>query len=246
MPLHRAGEVGPGSDGAGEGPRMRPHDFWQEIHPPSTFERQPPDGHRDAFPATFEDGRQVLLPIRELADGQHALASLIINQASFAVEDALCASLAAAVSRHRPEIVVGLPTLELTLARGTALKLGHGRYVPLGTSRKFWYREDLSVPLVSITSPDQAKRLYIDPRMLPLLEGRRVLLVDDVISSGRSIRAALDLLERCGVRPTMIGAAMLQSDAWRPMVGDAWRDEVVGVLRTPRLRRVPEGGWLPE
>jgi adenine/guanine phosphoribosyltransferase-like PRPP-binding protein len=225
---------------------MRPHDFWQVIHPPSTFERQPPGGHRDAYPAAFEDGRQMLLPIRELADGQHALASLIINQASFAVEDALCASLAAAVSRHRPEIVVGLPTLGLTLARGTARELGHDRYVPLGTSRKFWYREDLSVPLTSITSPDQVKRLYVDPRMLAVLEGRRVLLVDDVISSGRSIRAALDLLDLCGITPTVIGAAMLQSDAWRPVVGDAWLDRVVGVLHTPRLRRVSEVGWLPE
>lgn len=225
---------------------MRPQDFWQDIHPPSTFERQPADGHRSAYPAEFEDGRQMLLPIRELADGRHALASLIINQASFAVEDALCAGLAAAVSAYRPEVVVGLPTLGLTLARGTARSLGHERYVPLGTSRKFWYREDLSVPLASITSPDQAKRLYVDPRMLALLEGRRILLVDDVISSGRSIRAALDLLALCGVTPIVIGAAMLQSDAWRPVIGEAWIERVVGVLRSPRLRRIAGGGWAPE
>ncbi|MET0743954.1 MAG: phosphoribosyltransferase [Microvirga sp.] len=225
---------------------MRPHDFWQEIHPPSTFERQPADGHRIGYPAEFADGRQLLLPIRELADGQHALASLIINQASFDVETALCENLAEVVSRHRPEIVVGLPTLGLTLARGTARSLGHPRYVPLGTSRKFWYREDLSVPLASITSPDQAKRLYLDPRMLPLLEGRRVLLVDDVISSGRSIRAALDLLERCGITPVLIAAAMLQTDAWRSALGEGWIDRVVGILKTPRLRRAAGGGWLPE
>jgi len=38
--------------------------------------------------------------------------------------------------------------------------------------------------LSSITTPTQQKRLYIDPRMLPLLQGRRVALIDDVISSG--------------------------------------------------------------
>jgi len=225
---------------------MRPHDFWQEIHPPATFGRQPADGFREGYPAAFADGGQLLLPIRELADGQHALASLIINQASFDVETALCESLARAVSPHRPEVVVGLPTLGLTLARGTARSLGHERFVPLGTSRKFWYREDLSVPLASITSPDHAKRLYVDPHMLPVLEGRRVLLVDDVISSGRSIRAALDLLELCNVRPILIGAAMLQTDVWQSQIGEDWRDKVVGVLRTPRLRRAAGGGWLPE
>jgi adenine/guanine phosphoribosyltransferase-like PRPP-binding protein len=123
------------------------------------------------------------------------------------------------------------------------------RYVPLGTSRKFWYREDLSVPMTSITSPEQVKRLYLDPRMLPLIENRRVLLVDDVISSGRSIAAALDLLTSCGVRPVAIGAAMLQTEAWREKlaaIDPVWPDRVVGVLRTARLKRTAAGGWAPE
>jgi adenine/guanine phosphoribosyltransferase-like PRPP-binding protein len=228
---------------------MQPHDFWQEVHPPLTFERQPPEGHRGFYPAEFEDGRQLRLPIRELADGEHALASLIINQAGFAVEDALCLSLAEKVRSFEPEVVVGLPTLGLTLASGTAKKLGLSRYVPLGTSRKFWYREDLSVPMTSITSPEQVKRLYLDPRMLPLIENRRVLLVDDVISSGRSIAAALDLLTSCGVRPVAIGAAMLQTEAWREKlaaIDPVWPDRVVGVLRTARLKRTAAGGWAPE
>jgi len=228
---------------------MQPHDFWQEIHPPETFERLPAEGHRGFFPAEFEDGRQVRLPIRELADGEHALASLIINQASFVVEEALCASLADKVRPFEPEVVIGLPTLGLTLASGTAKKLGHGRYVPLGTSRKFWYREELSVPMSSITSPEQVKRLYLDPRMLPLIENRRVLLVDDVISSGRSIVAALKLLEALGIRPVAIGAAMLQTDAWREPVSAVYPrapERVVGVLRTPRLKRLGTGGWIPE
>jgi adenine/guanine phosphoribosyltransferase-like PRPP-binding protein len=228
---------------------MQPHDFWQEIHPPSTFDRQPAEGHRGFYPAEFDDGRQLRLPIRELADGEHALASLIINQAGFAVEDALCASLTEKVRAFEPDVVVGLPTLGLTLASGTARKLGLSRYVPLGTSRKFWYREDLSVPMTSITSPAQVKRLYLDPRMLPVIKNRRVLLVDDVISSGRSIAAALELLALCGIKPVAIGAAMLQTDAWRDMlaaISQEWPDRVVGVLQTPRLKRTNAGGWTPD
>ncbi|MDP8919256.1 MAG: phosphoribosyltransferase [Pseudomonadota bacterium] len=228
---------------------MQPHDFWQEIHPPLTFERSPSHGHSGFFPAEFEDGRQLRLPIRELADGEHALASLIINQAGFAVEDALCASLAEKVRPFEPDVVVGLPTLGLTLASGTAKKLGLSRYVPLGTSRKFWYREELSVPMTSITSPGHTKRLYLDPRMLPLIENKRVLLIDDVISSGRSIVAALELLSKCDVKPVALGAAMLQTDAWQKLLtamDPEWPDRVVGVLRTPRLKRVAGGGWAAE
>ena len=35
----------------------------------------------------------------------------------------------------------------------------------LGYSRKFWYDEELSAPVSSITSPGQVKRVYLDPRM---------------------------------------------------------------------------------
>ncbi|WP_255571132.1 phosphoribosyltransferase [Ensifer sp. ENS12] len=223
---------------------MQPHDFWQEVYPPKSFGIQA--GYRDFFPATLGDGRQILLPIRPLSDGRHALASLIVNQASFAVEDALATELAAKLAAFEPDVVAGLPTLGLTLTSAIARKLGHSRYVPLGTSRKFWYVDDLSVPLSSITTPDQKKRLYVDPRMLPLLEGRRVALIDDVISSGTSILAGLTLMEACGIEPVAIGAAMLQTERWRqPLANLApyWPERVVGVFQTPMLARSDDGTW---
>lgn len=223
---------------------MQPHDFWQEVYPPKSFGIQA--GYRDFFPATLGDGRQILLPIRPLSDGRHALASLIVNQASFAVEDALATELAAKLAAFEPDVVAGLPTLGLTLTSAVARKLGHSRYVPLGTSRKFWYVDDLSVPLSSITTPDQKKRLYVDPRMLPLLEGRRVALIDDVISSGTSILAGLTLMEACGIKPVAIGAAMLQTERWRqPLANLApyWPERVVGVFQTPMLARSDDGTW---
>lgn len=223
---------------------MQPHDFWQEFYPPKSFGIQA--GYRDFFPATLGDGRQILLPIRPLSDGRHALASLIVNQASFAVEDALATELAAKLAAFEPDVVAGLPTLGLTLTSAVARKLGHSRYVPLGTSRKFWYVDDLSVPLSSITTPDQKKRLYVDPRMLPLLEGRRVALIDDVISSGTSILAGLTLMEACGIEPVAIGAAMLQTERWRqPLANLApyWPERVVGVFQTPMLARSDDGTW---
>lgn len=222
---------------------MQPHDFWQEIHPPATFSTDGP--HQGFYPATLRDGRQIRLPIRPLTDGAHALASLIVNQASFAVLDVLAEDLAARLAEEMPDVVVGLPTLGLTLAAAVAQKLGHTRYVPLGTSRKFWYQEELSVPLSSITTKAE-KRLYIDPRMLPLIEGRRVALIDDVISSGTSIVAGLSLLKSSGITPVVVGAAMLQSERWRAALGDAdpaWPALVKGCFATPMLNKRTEGGW---
>lgn len=208
-------------------------DFWQEIFPPGTFAAGRTD---DCYVAEFDDGRQIKLPGRPLPGGRQALASLIITQASFAVQDALAERLASRLRAHAPDVVVGLPTLGLTLAASVARALGHDRYVALGTSRKFWYNEALSVPLSSITTPDQSKRLYIDPRMLPLIQNQKVVLIDDVISSGASIAAGLDLMQRCGVTPVAIGCAMLQTERWRERLTSpptAWNGPVVGVFSTP-------------
>ncbi len=224
-------------------PALEPHAFWQELHAPGSFPVN--IGHRTFFPATLASGEQLRLPIRPLADGKHALASLIVNQAGFTVLDALARELAERLAPFAPDVVVGLPTLGLTLAAETARRLGHSRYVPLGTSRKFWYDDSLSVPLSSITTPDQIKRLYVDPRMLPLLQGRRIALVDDVISSGASIRAALALLAGLGLTPVVIGAAMLQSRRWCEGAEgpDHWTTRTVGCFETPMLEKGDDGLW---
>ncbi|MEF2071575.1 phosphoribosyltransferase [Consotaella aegiceratis] len=225
---------------------MQPHDFWQAIE--SADEDAPAAVFAEAYPARLPDGRILRLPIRPRGEGETALASLIVNQASFSVQETLAAELARQAEAYAPDIVVGLPTLGLTLAAAVARALGHPRYVPLGTSRKFWYEDRLSFPLTSITTPDRTRHLYIDPRMLPLIAGRRVLLVDDVISSGTSMAAGIELMGRCGVQPVALGAAMLQSDRWRQRLADldpCWPERTLAVFSTPLLRRALQG-WVTE
>jgi len=219
------------------------HEFWQSLAARSVG---PADGpFIGYYPAPLDDGSELRLPIRVLPDGEHALCSLILNQASFAVVDALATALAARLAPLEPEIVVGLPTLGLTLADAVARCLGHARYVACGTSRKFWYEERLSMPVASVTTPEE-KRLYLDPHMLPLLEGRRVVLIDDVISTGRSIVAGLALLRTAGVTPVAVGCAMLQSQRWRAHADLAGLGaRLVSVMTSPRLQRT-ENGWVAE
>lgn len=207
-------------------------------------------GFEDLYPAALPDGRQIALPIRVLpGDGSSAVASLIVNQASFAVEDALAATMAALAARHAPDVIVGVPTLGLPLANGVARRLGHARMVALGTSRKFWYSEELSEPMSSITSPTHAKRLYLDPRMLPLIEGRRVVVVDDVVSSGTSMQAVLRLLRKAGLPVSGIVVAMMQGEAWRQALEEVEpcvSATVSGAIATPILKLSDHGRWFPK
>jgi adenine/guanine phosphoribosyltransferase-like PRPP-binding protein len=222
---------------------MELHEFWQDL---SAREDVAADGpFTDHYPAPIDAATTLRLPIRVLPDGDHALCSLIINQASFLVVGRLADELAARLAPFAPDVVVGLPTLGLTLADAVARKLGHSRFIACGTSRKFWYDDALSVPVSSVTTPDE-KRLYLDPRMLPVLEGKRVVLVDDVVSTGRSIVAGLELMRLAKVDVVAVGCAMLQSDRWRHhpelvQLGDG----LVSVVASPRLRRTT-AGWVPE
>ncbi len=209
--------------------------YWQ------TFVPMPPVAPwRQAYPAAMPDGSALWLPLRDL--GATAVAGLIAHQTSFAVLDRLVGWLAERCAAVQPDIIVGLPTLGHAVAPMLARALGHTRWAAAGYSRKLWYEEALSVPIASITTPDQ-RRLWLDPRLLPWLRGQRVLLVDDVLSTGRSIRAGLALLKRAGIAPIGVAALMAQTDRWR----EGWPEHlpVLTAFATPLFRRAEDQTWMP-
>jgi len=222
--------------------------YWQRIVGESDLpEGMSPAGGpwRYGYPARLPDGSILVLPIRQLpADPTTAVASLISNQASLQVVDALGVMLARLLAPYAPEVVVGLPTLGLALAPVVARELGHERMVPLSYSRKYWYDEAMSAQVRSITAPDDVKRVYLDPNLVSLLRGKRVVLVDDAISSGATIEAPWALIESLGTEVLACGVAMRQSDRWASRLGPERAAKVVGVFDTPLLTAVPDG-WAP-
>jgi adenine/guanine phosphoribosyltransferase-like PRPP-binding protein len=206
--------------------------FWQAF----SSEPLPGPPYRDRTSVELAPGQFLVLPIRPLPAPGTAVASFIANQASFTVVDMLTQRMVALAAGLEPDVIVGLPTLGLAFAPGVARGLGHDNYVPLGYSRKFWYRDALSVPIRSITSPNEAKRLYIDPLILPRLAGRRAVVIDDVASTGASLTAVVALLGTLGVEIAGCVVAMRQgvNDMPRP---------VLSVFQTPRFVRRPDGWW---
>ncbi|MCW3476809.1 phosphoribosyltransferase [Limobrevibacterium gyesilva] len=211
--------------------------YWQDFLPPS--DRPAPAVWSGFFDATMPDGTRLRLPLRDLGDA--AVAGMIANQASFPVLDRISHWMAGQARRFAPEVVVGLPTLGHVYGATVARALGHANWVAPGTSRKLWYDAALSVPLVSITSPMAGRRMWLDPRLLPRLQGRRVLLVDDVISTGSSSLAGLALLRAAGVEPVALCVAMAQGNRWQA----GWPDSVpvAAAFATPLFARAG-GDWV--
>jgi pyrimidine operon attenuation protein/uracil phosphoribosyltransferase len=98
-------------------------------------------------------------------------------------------------------VVVGIHTRGVPLARRLAAKLGEieGRPVPAGALDVAMYRDDIGM------RPPQATH---DTELPFDLAGMVVVLVDDVLYTGRTVRAALDALTDFG-RPRAIQLAVL-------------------------------------
>ena len=218
--------------------------YWQQlINAGERPQSQPP--WRLAYPAELPDGRVLMLPIRALpTQPGHAVASLICNQASLDVLEALGQMLAERLAPLAPAVVVGLPTLGLALAPIVARHLGHTRFAPMGYSRKFWYDDALSAAVQSITSPGAPKRVYLDPHLLPLVAGKRVVLVDDAVSTGSTAMAPWALLENLGAEVLALGVAMRQGRRWVGALGPERAGRVLGVFDSPLLQAAAEG-WVP-
>jgi adenine/guanine phosphoribosyltransferase-like PRPP-binding protein len=217
---------------------------WQSLSQeiPARFSATPP--YRFGYPVRLPCGRFLVLPLRRLPDGNRAVASLIANQASNAVIAALADQMAAQARTLDVDLVVGLPTLGLAFASLVAERLGQSRYVPLGYSRKFWYEDALSEPVTSITSPETGKLLRLDPNLLPLLEGRRVALVDDAISTGATAAAAVRLLQKADVEIAGMIVAMKQTNRWEaPVNALAVPLAVLAVYGCPLFELGDEGWW---
>jgi pyrimidine operon attenuation protein/uracil phosphoribosyltransferase len=102
----------------------------------------------------------------------------------------------------RDTVLLGIPTRGRPLARRLAERIStfEGIDVPVGALDVTLYRDDLRMRAARAVGPTEVPDGGVD--------GLRVILVDDVLYSGRTVRAALDALGDLG-RPRMVQLAVL-------------------------------------
>lgn len=111
------------------------------------------------------------------------------------------------------DVVVCSESKAVGMVQVLAECFGQDRYVVLRKGVKNYMPRHPRAPLVeeasSITTAG-AQALVLDPLDWPLLEGRRALLVDDVIATGGTVRAACRLLERAGAQVSAAATVLLK------------------------------------
>lgn len=152
------------------------------------------------------------------------------------------ARLAERLAPLRPDILVGTATLGIPVAIEATRALGLDHYVILQKSPKLHLADALIEPISSITSRGE-QSLLLDRRSVPRLKGRRVVVVDDVVASGSSLKGSLTLTRRAGAELVGIGVILTEGHGWRAALGpDA------GLVQA--LAHIPQftseaGAWHP-
>ena len=85
----------------------------------------------------------------------------------------------------------------IPLAHEMARQAGDRKYILARKGPKLYMRDIFSVTVNSITTAKE-QRLYLDGADAALMKGKKILLVDDVISTGESLRALEALVEQAG------------------------------------------------
>ncbi|TGO23353.1 hypothetical protein BPAE_0135g00130 [Botrytis paeoniae] len=253
--------------------------YWQEIIPTASvaslpYSTTPP--YQYSFAASLTPDTSLLLPVRPLGDTTNdiAVCSLALPHASMTVVRELARIVASKIRKFNPEVVMGLPTGGLVLAPFVAEELGFDRHIPWGYSKKPWYGNQLTTKISCLfDKPGQGPPVYLDPNLLSLVKGKRIALIDDVISSGTTMIAMLKFLTDkevvdeeapsgvandeirkkvagektrdggMGLNVVCVGVGMLQGDVYKKGLSADIMRMIVGAVESPLLKAV-EGGWI--
>ncbi|KAM0811605.1 putative Adenine phosphoribosyltransferase [Seiridium cardinale] len=186
-------------------------------------------------------GRDLTLPIVPISPAL-AISLFMIIDHPISLLSHIAAALASLLRPQSPDIIVAPATLGIPLAVEVSRALGLERYVILQKSPKIHLSDALAVEISSITSKG-SQRLLLDRAAVPLLRGRRVCVVDDVVASGGSMKGALELVRKAGGDVVGVGVVLTEGWEWKGVLRGEDAALVQGLGHIPQFERGKDGQW---
>ncbi|WP_338996621.1 adenine phosphoribosyltransferase [Fusobacterium animalis] len=118
------------------------------------------------------------------------------------------------IAKKLPEVdfIVTAEAKGIPLAYEISRVLNLNEYVVARKSVKAYMEEPIEVEVNSITTTNSQK-LYLNNQDAKKIKGKRVALVDDVISTGQSLKALEGLVEKAGGKVLAKAAILAEGDA---------------------------------
>jgi adenine phosphoribosyltransferase len=148
------------------------------------------------------------LPICKVTDSLYIAGFVIFG------DHELTVACAKALLEKAPEYdyIITAEAKGIPLAHEMARQAGDARYILARKAPKLYMQDVVSVRVNSITTAKEQK-LYLDGADAKRIRGKRVLIVDDVISTGESLRALEALCEYAGAEICGRMAILAEGDA---------------------------------
>ena len=125
------------------------------------------------------------------------------------------------------DILITAESKGIPLVHEMARQSGVTNYIVARKVVKLYMKEVFSVELQSITTKNK-QTLYIDSAEAELMRGKKVLIVDDVVSTGESLRAVEKLVKEAG--GVIVGRMAILAE------GDAkYRDDIIYLEHLPLI-----------
>ena len=139
----------------------------------------------------------------------------------------LTTACAEALNARLPEhdVLITAESKGIPLICEMARLLGNERYVLARKSPKLYMKNIFSAEVRSITT-DHRQVLYLDGADAEYMRGKRVVIVDDVISTGESLRALEALVNQAGGNIVGKMAILAEGDA-------TTRDDIIYLEKLP-------------
>ena len=187
--------------------------------------------------------QRVDLPIVSLND-ELALALLITVDMGIGFMSQAGRELADIIRPYDVDVVATVATMGIPLVVEVTRALGLDQYVMLHKTPKIHLADAISETVRSITTSGE-QRLFFDRARIADVEGKRVALVDDVISTGASTGSALRLLRGVEADIVVIGTLVTEASKWRDALGDdALKVRALGSI--PVFRPDGSGGFVED
>ena len=126
------------------------------------------------------------------------------------------------------EVVITAESKGLQLAHVIARELGHEFYAVARKSKKLYMQDGVETDINCSITTGVCQKLYLSAHDVELIRGKKVAIVDDVISTGNSLLGLEKLFEICGGEICKKAFVLAEGDA-------AKRDDVIFLAEIPIL-----------
>ncbi len=156
------------------------------------------------------------LPLFEVAPGVRIAVLNILGDVE--LTEAAAEALAERLQKVDFDVLVTAEAKSIPLIYALALRT-RKPYVVLRKAYKPYMGETLQAETLSITT-GQPQTLYLDEKDRALLKGKRVVLVDDVISTGSTLQGMRLVMEKAGAEVVAEAAIFTEGDRakWRDII----------------------------